>query len=128
MEVKFNVWITIEELNGEIDAKALYERLKKHNASVAQVGNTVFVRARLDTYGDIMGDFIKTCREYGNCKIKAKMTRNDNWKGGVNDEKGQETQPPATSEQPAQGYAPHSLAAVRLEQRLGKSSQVPLVP
>lgn len=72
MDPKFDVQIMIEP---KADIASLYEQMEKYNASITKLGENVCVNARLNTFGNAMERFIRACRKYGDCNIKARMTR-----------------------------------------------------
>lgn len=82
MEPKFDVWITIKNSSETINMEEIRNRLEKYRANVKQIGEAISIYARLDTYSDTLGDFIKICREYGEPKTKAKMVRSSHWNRG----------------------------------------------
>lgn len=76
MELKFNVWITFEE---KIDTKSLVKKLKKYDCKITQLGEAVYIAASLDTHPQALEDFIQICQEFGECEIRAQMTRKKYW-------------------------------------------------
>lgn len=70
MQTKMDVFITITP---RVKSLELYGELRPFRVNVTDVGDKVFVTAKIDIREDTLEYIINTCKEYGDIPIKAHM-------------------------------------------------------
>ena len=67
--MKISIEVVIE---GNIDALALYNEIKKYGVSVLELYDQTFVYGEVDSSTDASDKIIEACKKYGECEYEVR--------------------------------------------------------
>lgn len=70
MQTKMNLYVTITP---NIRSRELYESLLPYNANVIDLGDKVYVCAKVDINSGVTEQILDICEKYGDCSISADL-------------------------------------------------------